>query len=400
MKLKRKSIQLINTIKIFIIKRNLLQPNQSILLAMSGGQDSIYLLIIFFILKKQWDLNINVLYCNHLWQQNSLYTYFHISKISFCLNIEVLFSITLKDLKSEEQSRYWRSKNYYRLIEFKNSSTIGTGHTLTDQIETFFFNTIRGTGFKINSGLKEKKTFSNLNKNDFLITQSEFINFLIIKKSFLFKKAELKKKVKKFQTKKITIISKKKFLIRKKKSLSLKIIRPLIKKTRFDIKNICKTWKLPLLPDQTNQETKYSRNRLRKQVVPTFRFFFNPKVDLNLSRQKDILFEEDNYIENIITKLLQKVINEDQNGYFLNLSLFCSLALPLQRRVCFYFFKEKLKVDYNFLIIDSFIFFSNNFFGLGKKINKVNFQTKKILCIFFPEIGTIYISKTLFIFLK
>lgn len=409
---KKKSLQLINTIKNLLLKKNLLQPNQSVLLSISGGQDSIFLLIIIYILKKQWNLTLYVFYCNHLWQKNTFYTYLHISKISFCLKINVFYSITLKELNSEEQGRFWRSKNYYRLIEFSNCLTILTGHTLTDHIETYFFNTIRGSGFKGSFALQIKQEFSTVNKNKFPLSECELIKFKNFKKSrfkngIQFKKIQSKRKTlflkNKFNIyfeKALFYIPKKRFSIVNKKRVKLKILRPLIKKTRFDTKKICISWKLPIFPDQTNKETRYSRNRLRKQILPIFRFFFNPKVDLSLYRHSEIFLDEDFYQEKLIIKLTQKLVNEDTNGYFFNLLLFCSVTRPLQRKICYNFFKEKLRVNYSFQAIESFLVFTNKFFAIIRKKKKLNLGSNKILCIFIPELGTIFFSNTLFLFLK
>jgi tRNA(Ile)-lysidine synthase TilS/MesJ len=392
---KQKYLQFLNSIKNEIIINNLLVSTDLILLAISGGQDSIVILFIFFILKNQFSLNFKILYCNHIWDQHSVHSYYHLLKISFCLNINLFYSISLKELKSEEKSRYWRVKNYNRLKTFIKCSTLITGHTLTDQIETFFFNTIRGSGFTGSLALKQKKNFIDFNKNDFLIEEADLLKFKRTKKKII-----IKKKVLNFHKKKVGFLVKKNFLIHKKKSLSVKIIRPLLKKNRFDVKNICKNYKLPIFPDQSNEKRTYTRNRLRKQVLPTFRFYFNPRVDLSLSRYINIVMEEENNKEKLIRSFLKKVIQEDKNGYFFNIALFSSLPVALQKRICYFFFKEKLKLNYNFFILESFTSFCNDFYTLNKKKEKIMVIKKPIINVFFPEIGTIYFSKTLFIFFR
>lgn len=412
MKTKENTIQLINTIRIVLLKKKVLQPNDSLLIAFSGGQDSIFILIVVYILKKQCKWDIKIFYCNHLWQKNSLYSYFHISKIACCLNVDLFFCLALKSLISEESARFWRSKTYFRLLFFSTYSTIVTGHTLNDQIETFFFNTIRGSNFSGSSSLKLKKIFNILNRKNFSITDYELTSFFCLKekllendkKLILFYKKNYTKNEKKDlqQNKKIKIqfIVKKVFLIKKEHSNLLKITRPLIIKTRFDTKNICISWRLPLFFDETNEEKKYARNRLRKQIIPTFRFFFNPKIDLSLYNYLEIFIEEDYFKNKLIRKLVKKSINEDKNGYFFNLSFFCSLPLAFQRKICVSFFKDKLKRNYKFITIDLFVKFINKFFGLSKKRNKFIYKTNANYLVFFPEIGTVYFTKTLFLFIK
>lgn len=393
---KKQSIQLLNSIRFLIIKKNLLQPNQSLILAISGGQDSVFLLVVFFVIKKQWNIQLKVLYCNHLWQKDSFYLYLHLSKLLFSFKIELFFFITFKVLPSEEKSRYWRSKNYHRLLIFTKSLKILTGHTLTDQIETYLFNLFRGSSFKGTSSLKLERKFTNLEKNNFFSSNFDFFYFKTLKKKIPLLKNQ-KYTISDKSKQEIFLFSKKEFLILKKNSLNFLVLRPLITKTRFQIKNISKNWKLPVFPDQTNEKTKYSRNRLRKQILPTLRFFFNPKIDFILSRYNEILNIEEIYIENIIFELFELIITEDKNAYFINISLFYSLSLCFQRRICFFFFKEKILINLKFSTIDNFIKIINDYSVQIKKEKKLK---QNMYCLFFPELGAIYLTHTFFIIFK
>lgn len=391
--MKKKSFELINSIKNLIIEKNLLKPKEEIILAFSGGQDSIFVLLILFILKKQWDFEIKLIHCNHLWQKNSLFSYFHISKIAFCLNLEIIQSIQIKNLISEEQSRYWRLKNFDRINDLLYNYKTVTGHTQTDQIETFFFNTLRGSGITGSLSLREKNTFYFFKNKNCKVSQNQLKNFYTLKIFYL-------KKGKKEKLKKnIYIIKKQIICIKKNNFIGVELVRPLIKKNRFDTKNICENWKLPLFTDHTNQLLIYSRNRLRKEFLPICRFYFNTKVDLSLYKHTTILFDQEQYLNNLIKNFLNILITEEVNGYFFNISLFFSLPISLQRKICFLFFKEKLKINYTLITIDSFIVFTTKFFLTIQKTHK-NDLKKNIVMIFFPEIGIIYFSKTLFMFLK
>ena len=62
------------------------------------------------------------------------------------------------------------------------------------------------------------------------------------------------------------------------------IVRPLMNFLRCNITMICRKNKLPVSPDFSNLKIKYSRNRIRKQIVPTLKTFFNPKIEKALAR--------------------------------------------------------------------------------------------------------------------
>ena len=77
---------ILKTINNFLNDKNLLKPNSSILLSISGGQDSVCLFFLFEILKIQWNWKISIIYCNHLWQKDSFETQNQICKIGYYFN--------------------------------------------------------------------------------------------------------------------------------------------------------------------------------------------------------------------------------------------------------------------------------------------------------------------------
>jgi tRNA(Ile)-lysidine synthase TilS/MesJ len=319
--------------------------------------------------------------------------------------MKLYYGIPFKELNSEELSRYWRSKNYTRISEFTNNSIILLGHSLTDRIETFLFNIIRGSAIPGSLTLKLKNKVVNKEKNQFYISETELKYYSIRKKEIFFLKIKLEKKVQ-IKTKKlikkekikndvINGLLEKKFLILKNKNSKNKLIRPLIKITRFETKNTSISNKFPIFLDETNKIEKYTRNRLRKQIIPSLKYFFNKKLDQTFFRYTEILLEENLYFEKTITKIIQTIIHEDNNGYFFNGCVFLSIPLSFKRRICLSLLKEKLLVKYNFFLINSLIIAIEKYLK-NKKIKSF----EEINKIFFPEIGIIYISKNLFLFLK
>ena len=83
---------ILKTINNFLNDKNLLEPNSSILLSISGGQDSICLFFLFEILKIQWNWKISIIYCNHLWQKDSFETQNQICKIGYYFTDNIYFT--------------------------------------------------------------------------------------------------------------------------------------------------------------------------------------------------------------------------------------------------------------------------------------------------------------------
>ena len=83
----------------------------------------------------------------------------------------------------------------------------------------------------------------------------------------------------------------------------LTLVRPLLALSRHDVKQLCQFWRMPIYPDRTNEQLRFSRNRVRKQLLPMLRCFFNPQVDVVLSQLGEILLLEQLYIELVHGKL-------------------------------------------------------------------------------------------------
>ena len=167
----KKTIELVYFLHHIINQKNLLKINQSMILAVSGGQDSITLFFIFLQLKKQWNWKYKILYCNHLWQKDSFYTLLHLFKLAYLLNIPIYLTFTLQKIFTEQFARNWRSLIFQRITEFYFFNTIITGHSKSDRVETGLFNLFRGSSTKGVSSLnwtlfvlKEKKSFFKINK--------------------------------------------------------------------------------------------------------------------------------------------------------------------------------------------------------------------------------------------
>lgn len=80
-----------------------------------------------------------------------------------------------------------------------------------------------------------------------------------------------------------------------KKTKKLYLIRPLLIINRLESSKLVIFWKLPIFLDSTNKITKFKRNRLRHQICPIIKIFFNPKLETAILRFINTANLEKNY---------------------------------------------------------------------------------------------------------
>ena len=86
--------------------------------------------------------------------------------------------------------------------------------------------------------------------------------------------------------------------------LNTQIYRPFIQFSRFEFLKFCEFWYLPVIPDFTNLNVHFHRNRLRLQSLPYLKFFFNIDLFQKINSIQKIINLENEYFQLIIQKLL------------------------------------------------------------------------------------------------
>lgn len=368
------------------------QKNKKLIVTVSGGQDSILLLFFVAYNNQKYHYQIKTVFCNHLFQLDSFYSCSHIFRITYFLEIPNCFCLSENNLSNEETARNWRIKSFIRINSFSENGILFTGHTLNDKIETFLFNLFRGTSidglvsfsqktvktqkptksfFTFSFNFKRKKTFLEINRKLFLLRINK------LKKTYYLN--SLKKGI--FRQK---IFCKKKITLEKNE-----YFRPLIGIRRLETKKGCQSNLLPVYPDKTNKSLIYSRNRLRYQLVPTLRFFFNPKIDYILARLMSFNHLEKKYFFFLIEKILVENSFKNRNFNYLDTSIFFPLPLFLQRRILKTFLEKSLLKKINFLQVNLLLI----------QIKNTQPQQKNSLFIY-PKIGIIFFKNNFLIVKK
>ena len=81
------------------------------------------------------------------------------------------------------------------------------------------------------------------------------------------------------------------------KRKKIQLIRPLLNINRFEVFKLSSFWLLPVCVDPTNKFIYFRRNRLRYQVFPILRTFFNPQLNNAFFRYIETLNSERQYFD-------------------------------------------------------------------------------------------------------
>ncbi|MBF2015261.1 MAG: tRNA lysidine(34) synthetase TilS [Rivularia sp. T60_A2020_040] len=263
-----------------IRSRHLLKRNQRLLIAVSGGQDSLCLTQMMLDLQPKWGWYLGIVHCDHKWRDDSQANAKYVEKLAEKLSIPFYLETASQPLKSEAAARNWRYQVFSAIAFTNNYQCIITGHTATDRAETLLYNLIRGSGA---DGLQA------------LTWQRPLLNQIML-------------------------------------------VRPLLEVTRSQTGKFCEDFQLQIWLDSTNLDLKYARNRIRQELLPYLQEKFNPKVESNLAQTAELLQAEVEYLEQAADELRQKAqvqTDEPENSFTLlrlNRQVLQKAPLALQRR--------------------------------------------------------------------
>lgn len=140
--------------------------------------------------------------------------------------------------------------------------------------------------------------------------------------------------------------------------LGIWISRPLLNLAKEEIISYAKEKNLSWREDTSNQESDYTRNFLRLEILPRIRERINEQVDGSLSRLSQIVQDENDYFDGEVRKLhdrWQKKIADrnfasKRNAHFLKAKLinredFLAESVAIQRRYLRFFLKDIMGLE-------------------------------------------------------
>ncbi|MBW4476957.1 MAG: tRNA lysidine(34) synthetase TilS [Tolypothrix brevis GSE-NOS-MK-07-07A] len=228
-----------------IRSRRLFERNQRLLVAVSGGQDSLCLIKLLLDLQPKWGWDLGIAHCDHRWRTDSQANANHVENLAESWEISFYLETANEALNSEAAARNWRYEAMRAIALKHNYNYIVTGHTASDRAETLLYNLMRGTGA---DGLQALTWQRPLTDN-------------------------------------------------------ILLVRPLLEITRAETGDFCQDFQLPIWEDSTNEDLKYTRNRIRLELLPYLQENFNPQVESALAQTAELLQAEVEYLEQAADRL-------------------------------------------------------------------------------------------------
>ena len=273
--------KILETIK----KYNMIENGEKVVLAVSGGPDSICMLDILKDIKNDEKIDMNfeivVAHVNHMIRKEAEEDEKYVKK--YCEENQIEFyskSIDVQKMANnnkiglEEAGRKARYDFFDEILERTNAQKIAIAHNKNDKVETVLMHILRGSGINGLKGIEAKRG---------------------------------------------------------------KYIRPLIECERNEIEEYCTEKNLQPRIDKTNFENEYTRNKVRNLLIPYIQKEFNPNLIKTIDRLSNLVAEEEKYMDKQVEKAYKEMlISESENEIQLRLKTFNIQEKVIKSRIILY----------------------------------------------------------------
>ena len=112
---------------------------------------------------------------------------------------------------------------------------------------------------------------------------------------------------------------------------NIRLLRPLLGITRADIEAYCARHKLTYCRDESNSDARYRRNYLRSEIIPRLQKL-NPAVVDALQRLSESAAVDDDFLRQQFARIVQPNVNESPDRWRIGKADYFSLHVALRRR--------------------------------------------------------------------
>lgn len=273
--------QLLNKVGKTVLKYRMLSSADKVLVAFSGGPDSLALLYVLLELRDKYELSIHVAHLNHMLRGEESERDEHRAE-EVCKKLGLPYTIARENVDSlrkkgeslEESARRVRYQFLTTTAQKVKAPKVAVGHTRDDLVETVLMRIIRGTGEEGLAGIPGTRELAP----------------------------------------------------------DIKIIRPLLEVNRKEIEEYLRRKDIEPTKDSSNLNTDVFRNRVRHQLIPYLQKY-NPQVKESLFRLAKTFRQNEEYFQHEIISILQRIALPSSGGLRINVKELLSYPEFLQYRV-------------------------------------------------------------------
>ncbi len=259
-------------------KYDLFTEGNTILIAFSGGVDSTGLLNLLLELQGEWPVDLFLGHFNHKIRSSSDSDEAFVRKIAKEKSVKLYVGFEdvpayakANKLNLEEAGRILRYQFFLKTAEQIGNALVATGHTMTDQAETFLMRLFRGSGMRGLSGIPPYR-------HD-------------------------------------------------------KIIRPLLFIEREEIESYLRERGEAYCLDESNQDPGFLRNRVRNELLPYLRENFEPNIVQRISQMTSLIRDEDLLLDGLTEDVSKGVYTHRKGHLALDAMSLSRLSRAFQRRL-------------------------------------------------------------------
>jgi tRNA(Ile)-lysidine synthase len=256
--------------------------NGTIIIATSGGPDSVFLLIVMNELSKTAGFNIHVVHVDHMLRgEDSLGDSLFVSKLSAKLKIPCTIKrIDIPNImktekgSSQEVCRKYRLEFLFDEVKRINAVGLAFGHNKNDQAETLLINLLRGSGMNGLSGMKTHEAKNGVG-----------------------------------------------------------IYRPILHIEKEDIEKFLNDEKIDYRLDKSNLEDDYVRNHIRHNLVPVIEKEYNPNIIQALYNTARIIDKDNDFINAYVKKVFDAFFSDEKTALRAKAESIISEDIAIQLRL-------------------------------------------------------------------
>jgi len=273
------------TFKRTVERYGLVRPGDQVLVACSGGPDSVALVHLLLQLRPDLPHEVAVGHFNHRLRPAAAGDEAFVRNLAranglpfFSSRRDVRAYAQRFGLNLEEAARTLRYEFLERTAARMKATRIATGHTMTDQAETLIMRLMRGTGLTGLGGI------------------------LSVAEGML--------------------------------------VRPLLELEREEIEAYLDERRIACRRDETNEDLRFLRNRIRLELLPVLRTKFEPRLVQHLGRLALLFQDEERVMERVTAEAAAGIVGRHEDRLELDAEKLRTLDRGLARRVVRFFLRE------------------------------------------------------------